>query len=332
MLNQTLSLSSGVKIKSNRVAVIYYPGRISLDKLRKSVDAVTAKTDFKSTLWLATDANETGAAQALEAIAKKATHLVVVGGDGTVRSVLEAVARSGADVSVGVVPAGTGNVLARNLGVELSSLATQARRAILGIVHPIDMGIARIIHRDGMREEKLYAVMAGLGLDAKIMLNTDPARKRRLGWIAYVESGFKAIPLKYHRMSVTVDSREERRVRVLTLLVGNVGWLPGRLSMMPDASLDDGNLDVAAIGPYHVWQWIDFWSRVTIGNNVVRISRVGRKLLDATADVKTLENMTGKKIRVQPDEPVELQLDGDAIGFISEVEFESKPRAVLIRS
>jgi diacylglycerol kinase family enzyme len=321
-----------VATSSNRVAVIYYPGRISLDRLRRAVENTVKAHDFKSTLWLATDATETGAKQALQAIDKKATHLVVVGGDGTVRAVLEAVARAGADVSVGVIPAGTGNVLARNLGVELSSLSTQVRRAILGIAHPIDMGIARIIHHDGMRDEKLYAVMAGLGLDAKIMLNTDPARKRRLGWIAYVESGFKAIPLKYHRMTVTVDSSQARRMRVLTLLVGNVGWLPGRLSMMPDAALDDGNLDVAAIGPYHIWQWIDFWSRVTIGNNVVRISRAGRKLLDATADVKTLENMTGKKIRVQPDDPIELQLDGDAIGVIAEVEFESKPRAVLIRS
>lgn len=315
-----------------RVAVIYYPGRVSLAKLKKAVDTTTANKGFKTTLWLETNAEDTGAAQAITAIAKGATHIVVAGGDGTVRAVLEAVALSGAQVSVGLVPAGTGNVLARNLGVELSSMALQVHRAIDGISHAIDMGVARIIHQDGLREERLFAVMGGLGLDAKIMLNTDPAKKRRLGWIAYVESGFKAIPLKYQRMAVQVDSREERRVRVLTLLVGNVGWLPGRLSMMPDASMDDGELDVAAIGPYHIWQWVDFWSRITIGNNVVRISRAGRKLLDATANVKTLENMSGKKIRVSPDAPIELQLDGDAVGVVSEVEFEVRPRAVLIRS
>lgn len=317
---------------TNRVAVIYYPGRINLTKLRKAVDAATADGKFKATLWFETDASNTGAKQTQDALAKKATHIVVAGGDGTVRTVLEAVALSGSSVSVGVIPIGTGNVLARNLGVELTSLTTQVRRAIHGLAHAIDMGTARIIHADGKREEKLYAVMGGLGLDAKIMLNTDPEKKRRLGWIAYVESGFKAIPLKYSRLTVRVDAREPRRLRVLTLLVGNVGWLPGRLSMMPDAAMDDGQLDVAAIGPYHFWQWVDFWSRVTIGNNVVRISRVGRKLLDATANVKTLENMAGKKIRVTPDEPVELQLDGDAIGFVAEVEFEIRPKAVSIRS
>ena len=318
--------------KKSQIAVIYYPGRVNLTKLKNAVDAIADKKSFKATLWMKTDAKHTGAKQALDAIAKSVSHILVAGGDGTIREVLETVARNGSLIPVGVIPSGTGNVLARNLGVELSSINTQARRAIEGIAHPIDMGIARIIHQDGAREEKLFAVMAGLGLDAKIMMTTDPAKKRRLGWIAYVESGFKAIPLKYQRMSVQVDSRETTRVRVLTLLVGNVGWLPGRLSMMPDAAMDDGVLDVAAIGPYHFWQWIDLWSRVTIGHNVVRISRVGRKLLDATADVKTLENMAGKKIRISPDEPVELQLDGDAVAVISEVEFETLPRAVMIRS
>jgi diacylglycerol kinase family enzyme len=164
------------------------------------------------------------------------------------------------------------------------------------------------------------------------MLNTDSARKRKLGWIAYAESGFKQLPLRYQRLSIQVDGREKRTVRVLTLLIGNVGWLPGRLSMMPDASLDDGLLDVAVIGPRRILDWIDFWTRVTIGNNVVRTTRAGRKLLDATANVKTLENLTSKKIRVTPEGLVELQIDGDAIGRIKEVEFESIARAVNVRS
>ena len=318
--------------KINRAAVIYYPGRIDLRKLRSAVDAVVLPLGWEPTLWLKTEPNETGAAQALRALAQKATHLVVVGGDGTVRTVLEAVALAQSPVSVGIVPAGTGNVLARNLGIQLTDLKTQVERALLGIAHQIDMGLARIILSDGTRLERLYAVMAGIGLDAKIMLNTDAARKRRLGWIAYVESGFKAMPLKYHRLSIQVDGRAVRPLRVLTLLVGNVGLLPGRLSMMPDAALDDGTLDVAAIGPRRFFDWIDFWSRVTIGNNVVRTTRVGRKLLDATANVKTLENLAGKKIRVLPEDEVALQLDGDAIGLIQEVEFEVKPRAISVRS
>lgn len=318
--------------KSSRAAVIYFPGRVDLKKLRRIVSDELAGLGWEIPLYLKTAADETGGVQALRAIAQKATHLVVVGGDGTVRSVLEAVAKSESKVSVGIVPVGTGNVLARNLNLPLSDLRLQVHRALFGISHEIDMGLAKMIMADGTRVEKYFAVMAGIGLDAKIMLNTDSERKRKLGWVAYVEGGFKTLPIRYESLSVSVDNREPRQLKVITLLIGNAGWLPGRLSMMPDAALDDGRLDVAAIGPRRFWNWIDFWSRVTVGNNIVRTNRVGKQLLDATANVKTMENMAGVKIRVAPSVDTEIQLDGDVIGTISEVEFRARPRVVTVRS
>lgn len=318
--------------KNNRVAVIYFPGRVDLKKVRRLVSAAIAGAGWEIPLYLKTAADETGGVQALRAIAQKATHIIVIGGDGTVRSVLEEVAKSGAKVSVGIVPIGTGNVLARNLNLPLSDMQLQIQRALFGNAHEIDLGLAKMIMANGERVEKYFAVMAGIGLDAKIMLHTDSNRKRRLGWVAYVEGGLKMLPIRYESLVVAVDNREPRQLKVVTLLIGNVGWLPGRLSMMPDASLDDGRLDVAAIGPRRFWNWIDFWSRVTVGNNIVRTNRVGKQLLDATANVKTMENMAGTKIRVSPSADTELQLDGDVIGKISEVEFVAKPRAVVVRS
>ncbi len=318
--------------KSNRVAVIYFPGRVDLKKVRRLVSSAIAGAGWEIPLYLRTAADETGGVQALRAIAQKATHIIVIGGDGTVRSVLEEVAKSGANVSVGIVPIGTGNVLARNLNLPLTDMELQIQRALFGIAHQIDLGLAKMIMADGTRVEKYFAVMAGLGLDAKIMLHTDQARKRRIGWVAYVEGGLKMLPIRYESLLVSVDKKEPRVLKVVTLLIGNVGWLPGRLSMMPDAAMDDGKLDVAAIGPRRFWNWIDFWSRVTVGNNIVRTSRIGKQLLDRTANIKTMENMAGVKIRVAPSRDTELQLDGDVIGKISEVEFEAKPRAVVIRS
>ncbi len=312
--------------------MIYYPGRVDLKKVRRLISSAIAGAGWEIPLYLKTAANETGGVQALRAIAQKATHIIVVGGDGTVRSVIEEVAKSGANVSVGIVPIGTGNVLARNLNLPLSDMELQIQRSLFGIAHQIDLGLAKMIMADGTRVEKYFAVMAGLGLDAKIMLHTDQARKRRLGWVAYVEGGLKTLPIRYESLLVSVDKREPRVLKVVTLLIGNVGWLPGRLSMMPDAAMDDGRLDVAAIGPRRFWNWIDFWSRVTVGNNIVRTSRIGKQLLDRTANIKTMENMSGVKIRVAPYRDTELQLDGDVVGKISEVEFEAKPRAVIVRS
>ena len=317
--------------KSNRVAVIYFPGRVDLKKVRRLVSTAIAGAGWEIPLYLKTAADETGGVQVLRAIAQKATHIIVIGGDGTVRSVLEEVAKSRANVSVGIIPIGTGNVLARNLNLPLSDMELQIQRALFGIAHQIDLGLAKMIMADGTRVEKYFAVMAGLGLDAKIMLHTDQARKRRIGWVAYVEGGLKMLPIRYESLLVSVDKKEPRVLKVVTLLIGNVGWLPGRLSMMPDAAMDDGKLDVAAIGPRRFWNWIDFWGRVAFANENIRPNKIGRQLMDATANVKTLENLTGSRIRVQPERPVHLQLDGDVFGMVSEAEFVVVPKAITVR-
>ena len=316
----------------NRVAVIYYPGKIDRRKLSAAVNLTVLPLGWEPTLWLPTSATETGGAQALRAIAQNATHLLIGGGDGTIREVVEAVAIAGLSdrVTLGILPAGTGNVLARNLSIDLNDLGSAVRRGLLGNRHPIDLGLARIIFEDGSRAEKLFSVMAGVGLDAKIMQKTDPKLKRAIGWVAYVEGGLRALPTLFERMLVSVDGREPRRLKVVSLIIGNAGWLPGHITLMPDASLDDGLLDVAAVGPRRFWNWIDFWGRVTWLNSL-RENRQLRHLIDATADVKTLENLNGKKIRVTPDNPVFIQLDGDPMGVALEVEFEVQPRAVTIR-
>ncbi len=315
----------------SRAAVIYYPGRIDLDALKKQVQEITEKSGWEPTLYLPTDGENHGRQQALSALAQKASHILVAGGDGTIREVAVAIAEQGSDATLGLIPTGTGNVLARNLNLQLSNQKACVTQALQGNRHPIDLALARIIHANGERSEHGFVVMAGLGLDAQIMEATDSKRKRQLGWVAYIEGGFKSMPLRYERLAVTIDSAEARNLRVLTLLVGNAGWLPGRIGLMPDASLDDGQLDLAAIGPRRFWQWVDFWGRVTWGNRALRPTRIGRKLLDATANVKTLENLKGRKVRVTPTHPVHLQLDGDAFGPVLEVEFEIMPRAISVR-
>ena len=321
------------KAQAERVAVIYYPGRVDRKKLAAAVDLTISRLDFEPTLWLPTSADEPGGAQSLRAIAQGATHLVVVGGDGTVREVFEAITQAGVSdrVTIGIVPGGTGNVLARHLQIDLNDMRSAVKRAITGNRHPIDLGLARIIYEDDSRAEKYFAVMAGMGLDAKIMQKTDPKLKKAFGWVAYIDGGIKALPTIFERMTVSVDNREARRLKVVTIIVGNVGWLPGNITLMPTASLDDGILDVAVVGPRRFWNWIDFWGRVTF-LQAIRENRQIRHLMEATANVKTLENLDGKKIRITPEQPVYIQLDGDPMGKVLEVEFEVQPRAVTIRS
>ena len=318
--------------EAKRAAVIYFPGRVDRKKLDAALQSTLQSLRWEPALWLPTSAEETGAIQAQRAAAQNATHLLVAGGDGTVREVLQSVVEHNLPVTVGILPVGTGNVLARNLNIDVTDFGGAVKRALLGNRHPIDMGVAKITFESGERREMLFSVMAGLGLDAKIMINTNPKLKRRIGWVAYIDGGLRALPTRFEKMLVEVDGKEPRRMKLVSLLIGNAGWLPGNINLMPDAKLDDGLLDAAVIGPRRFWNWIDFWSRVTVGNNVIRVNRVAKQLLEATANVKTLENLSGSKIRVTPDRPIHLQIDGDPLGLISQIEFEVEPRAVTVRT
>jgi diacylglycerol kinase family enzyme len=318
--------------KSKRAAIIYFPGRVDRKKLEAAIELTLSSLHWEPSLWLPTNPDETGGLQALRAVAQNATHLLVAGGDGTVRSVLQALAEEEiTNVTVGIIPIGTGNALAKNLKQDISNLNVSVKRGLLGNRHPIDLVLAKVIRPNGEREEFYFSVMGGMGLDAKIMQNTNPKLKRAIGWVAYFEGGLRTLPTLFEKMWVSVDGREPRRLKLVSLLIGNAGWLPGNLSLMPDAKLDDGLLDVAAVGPRRFWNWLDLWGRVAFANQNVRPNRIGRQLMDASANVKTIENLTGSKIRVTPDRPVHLQLDGDVLGMVSEAEFEIVPRAITVR-
>ena len=318
--------------KHKRAAIIYFPGRIDRKKLEAAVGLTLSTLSWEPSLWLPTNPDETGGVQALRAVAQNATHILVAGGDGTVREVLDALAREDIkDVTVGIIPIGTGNALAKNLKLDINNLNAAVKRGLLGNRHPIDLVLAKVIWPNDDREEFYFAVMGGMGLDAKIMQKTNPALKKAIGWVAYFEGGIRALPTLFEKMFVTVDNREPRKLKLVSLLIGNAGWLPGNLSLMPDAKLDDGLLDVAAVGPRRFWNWIDFWGRVAFANENIRPNKIGRQLMDATANVKTLENLTGSRIRVQPERPVHLQLDGDVLGMVSEAEFTVVPRAITVR-
>jgi diacylglycerol kinase family enzyme len=250
----------------------------------------------------------------------------VAGGDGTLRRVVQEV--TGSTASIGILPIGTGNILARNLKLPLA-LDAAVKRAISGKPYEIDLGQARLVRPDGSLEEYLFTGIAGVGMDARLMQNTQPELKKKIGWVAYIEGGIRSLPLKFEKFDVSLND-ESRTLKSYSLLVGNVGLLPGAISMMPDARLDDGQLDMAAIGPRRIWNWIDFFSRITWQNQVVRPLALGRKWMDATANVKTLENLSSARIRIRPHHPAPIQLDGDPMGDVIEVEFSIKQKALRV--
>ncbi|MEY3972123.1 MAG: hypothetical protein RLY84_516, partial [Actinomycetota bacterium] len=129
---------------------------------------------------------------------------MVAGGDGTLRRVVQELV--GLSAAVGILPIGTGNILARNLKLPLT-LDAAVKRAVSGKPYEIDLGQVRLIRPDGNLEEYFFTGIAGVGMDARLMENTQAELKKRIGWIAYIEGGIRSLPLKFERFDVSLNDQ-----------------------------------------------------------------------------------------------------------------------------
>jgi diacylglycerol kinase (ATP) len=166
-------------IRDRSAAVIYNPVKVDLETLKATVHSEAAAAGWGETRRFETSVDDVGQGATAEALDGDVDLLIVAGGDGTVRAVLEAV--RGHDVPVALLPSGTGNLLARNLQLTLDDLPGSIKAAFAGEQRRLDLGMISIERVDGSRDEHAFVVMAGLGLDAKMIANTDENLRRKPG-------------------------------------------------------------------------------------------------------------------------------------------------------
>ena len=189
--------------QSRRCAVIYNPTKIS-DKFRTLVEENLQRKGWGNTLWLETSVEDPGRAMTRQAVAEQVDLVIGAGGDGTIRYVADGLAHTG--IPLGLVPAGTGNLLARNLDLPLEEVDA-IEVALGGQVRQLDL--VKITVDD--REPEHFAVMAGIGIDAMIMDETDEDLKDKVGSAAYFVAAAKALGRLPVRMTVQLDSNRPVR-------------------------------------------------------------------------------------------------------------------------
>ena len=316
--------------KDHHAAVVYNPIKVDLPKLEAQVAEAEAAAGWDTTQWYPTSVEDAGQSVTKTAIEYGAAVVLAAGGDGTVRAVAEALRDSG--VPIALIPSGTGNLLARNLDLPLTDPIASIGAAFTGTDRRIDLGIAEIERSDGSSEEHTFVVMAGLGLDAKMIALTNPKLKKAVGWLAYIDAGVRAIPdLKPVKLHLSIDGAPERTTTVHTIIVGNCGGLPGGILLMPDAKPDDGILDIAALKPNGPFGWLKVWNKVTWENGVLRKSALGRSIIDLTRDVKDVFYATGTDLRMTVEQPQGFQLDGDEFGEAKSVHAWVDPGALTVK-
>lgn len=279
--------------------------------LQTQITQVCVESGWKPPLWLQTTVEDPGDGQARMALAAGADVVLACGGDGTVRHVAQVLAGSG--TAMGLLPTGTANLLARNLAIARRDLAAATRIALSGRTRAIDVGWVLI---DDRPEEHVFLVMAGMGFDAAIMSGAGHELKARLGSLAYVVSGVRALSGIRASITLAVDGRLELPRRVRAVVVGNCGRLLGGLVLMPAARVDDGLLDVVTLGPRGIIGWFAVTARV------LSRRRQGHRIV---------QHWQGRTIIISSDTAQEAQLDGDPVGEAHGMRMRIDPGALLMR-
>ncbi|MDO9590187.1 MAG: diacylglycerol kinase family protein [Microcella sp.] len=314
----------------DRVAVIVNPIKADMPALRAAVEAAEAEAGWGPSLWLETSVDDPGQGRAREALEARVSAVLTAGGDGTVRAVAEALLDSG--MPMVLVPAGTGNLLARNMGLPIGRLSESLALAVTGVDHAIDAGIADITRADGSTETHAFVVMIGIGLDAKMVSATNPELKKRVGWLAYVEAVARiARDVDAVRLHYTLDGSPARSTTVHTLLIGNCGTLPGGMLLLPEAEIDDGLLDVVAMRPRNLWGWMRVSYAVVWENGVLQRTKMGRRIMAADKSVRALRYFKGRHMTLGFDRPEEFEIDGDHMGQVTSIEVRVAPASIVVR-
>jgi len=315
---------------TRQAAVVYNPIKVDVHRLRDAVAAAESREGWRKSVWLETTEDSPGSEQARTAVADGVDVVLAAGGDGTVRAVAEGL--RGTEVALGLLPVGTGNLLARNLDMTLTHLSDSVDLAFGGRDRRIDMGVVQLDRADGSVEEHSFLVMAGFGLDAKMIANAKPELKARLGWIAYVDAIARALTdTDRVRVRVRADGGEERSASVHTLIAGNCGALPGNVLLLPEAEIDDGLFDIVTFRPEGFFGWAQIWAKITWENGVLRRSSVGRKLRSRDRQVRALRYYRARELTVRLERAEEFELDGDPFGEVTGFRLRVDPASLTVR-
>lgn len=286
-------------------AVVCNPAAVEdVDRLAKEIRTRCTAVGAADPLWFETTPDDLGTEQSRQAVEAGADLVLACGGDGTVAACAGTLA--GTEVALALIPVGTGNLLARNVGVPLDEEA--ALDAAFG-PHRRRLDVLG-------SDDRRFLVMAGLGFDAALIRDTDDDAKARVGWPAYLAGAARALrrtPRASYR--ITVDDGPALQRRAVGVLVGNVGRLQAGLRALPDAKPDDGVLDIGILTPrsWHDWP--------------VLLLRLLARRPDSGSQAEIL---SGQRVVVSCDQDMPLEYDGDYFGRASALRVQVLPGAIMV--
>jgi diacylglycerol kinase (ATP) len=264
---------------------------------------VLADRGVPNPLWYEVSKSAQAPKRARQALADGADLLFIWGGDGTIQRCVDAVA--GEAVNLALLPAGTANLLANNLGVPIN-LPAAVDVGLYGDRRRLDVGVL-----NGER----FAVMAGVGFDAIMMRDADGELKNRFGRLAYVWTGARATHMTSRNVRIEIDGEPWFKGKASCVLLGQMGELGAGIVAFPDAQPDDGLLEVGVVSANSVLQWTRVLSRLVIKDaKHSPLAQMGR----------------GRKVKIYLNRPTTFELDGGARKEKRKFRASVEPRAITV--
>ena len=286
-----------------KVAVVAHAGKTfggGLGELRKEL----AKHGIGKPLWFEVPKSKRAPKRVEQALDEGADLIVAWGGDGTVQRCLDVMA--GGDATLAVIPAGTANLFASNLGIP-KDIAEAVEIALGGTSRRIDVG--------KMQGER-FGVMAGAGLDARMIRDADGGLKDRLGRLAYVWTGLKNARAPAFRAKIQVDGAQWYEGEASLVLAGNLGEVFAGVEAFEEADPDDGRLDLGVVHAEGLVEWARTAARAAVGK---------------PSDSPFVQQTTAQTVEVKLDRKVPYELDGGERDPVKRFEIEVEPAAIEVR-
>lgn len=256
-------------------------------------------------LWFEVPKSKKAPKEVRKAIDAEVDRLIVWGGDGMVQRSLDVLAHSKRNVPLGIIPAGTGNLLATNLGIP-ASLEESVEVALHGEPRRVDLG---------KLGGEYFGVMAGIGFDGAMINDADRNMKDRLGKLAYVWAGLRHVNGEAATATITIDGTKWFEDEASCVLIGNVGRITGGIKAFDDAKPDDGWLDVGVATAQGALQWARALGTMAVGRS------------DSSPFVRTTR---ARRIDVKLKSKMEYELDGGARTRTKSFSAKVAPGAVKI--
>jgi diacylglycerol kinase (ATP) len=286
-----------------KVAVIAHSGKTlggGLPELRRVLEAQGVADPF----WVEVPKSRKAPDQVHRALDEGAELVFVWGGDGLVQRSIDVLAGTGATLAV--IPAGTANLFATNLGIP-KDIEQAVAIGLRGAPRTID------VSRFG-REH--FAVMAGVGFDAAMIRGADDGGlKERVGRAAYVWSGSKSVRSKPFQAKIEVDGAPWYKGKASCILFGNVGKLFGGVEVFEDARIDDGKLDVGVVTAEGLLEWGRMMARAAVGT---------------PANSPLAQTTKAHTVKVKLDRKVLYELDGGDRKKVDAFKVKVVPRAITV--